>query len=194
MRHLNNFKKFFEDLAVNMTDNPAIKIAKQTYNITKENIDEFNQKKANLEKIYTAINPKDGSLLYDDTIIQKEVDKLLGKQGVGSGKDRNPFLSELVVLLDLERRIERLQKSNLDDKLTLDDLKSEASGEDNPNSKDQTTNKIKEINDRMSLNTADISKLNTEYLKSKKAFDVKMSKLVKDLQASVKKIVEQPKK
>lgn len=194
MRHINNFKKFFEDLAVNMTDNPAIKIAKQSYNNTQENLTEYKAKKDQLTKIYTAINPKDGGLLYDDKLIQKEVDKLLGKQEVGSGKDRNPFLSELVVLLDLQRRIERLQKSNLDDKLTLDDLKSDVSGEDNPDSKEQTTNKIDEINDRMSLNTGDISKLNTEYLKSKKAFDVKMTKLVKDLQASVKKIVEQPKK
>ena len=193
MRHLNNFKKFFEDLAVNISDNPAIKIAKQSYNTTQENLTEYKAKKDQLTKIYIAINPE-GGLLYDDTLIQKEVDKLLGKKDISSGKDRNPFLSDLVVLLDLQRRIEKLQKSNSDDKLTLDDLKNDVSTEDNPDSKEQTSNKIDEINNRMSLNKADISKLNTEYIKSKKAHDDEMSKLNKDLQASVKKILDQPKK
>lgn len=194
MRHINNFKKFFEDIAVNLTDNPAIKIAKQSYNTTQVNLTEYKSKKDQLTKIYTATNPKDGGLLYDDKMLKTEVEKILGKTDINSGKDRNPFLSELVVLLDLQRRIERMQKSNVDDKLTRDDLKQNMDGETNDKTKKDLSNRINEINDRISLNTADISKLNTDYIASKKAFDAKMLKLVKDLQTSVNKIINQPKK
>ena len=194
MRHINNFKKFFEDIAVNLTDNPAIKIAKQSYNTIQVNLTEYKAKKDQLTKIYTATNPKDGSLLYDDKILSSEVDKILGKSDINSGKDRNPFLSELVVLLDLQRRIERMQKSNVDDKLTLDDLKQSMDGETNDKTKEDLSKRINEINNRISLNTTDISKLNNEYGASKKTFDDKMLKMAADLQTSVKKISNQPKK
>jgi hypothetical protein len=194
MRHLNNYKKFFEDIAVNLSDSPAIKVAKQNYNTTQTNLTEYKAKKDQLTKIYTSTNPKDGGLLYDDKMIKTEVDKILGKTDVNSGKDRNPFLSELVVLLDMQRRIEKMSKSNADDKLTLDDLKQNMSGETNEKTKDDLSNRVKEIDNRISLNTADISKLNSDYTTSKKAFDTKMLKLVKDLQTSVKKIISQPKK
>lgn len=194
MRHINNFKKFFEDIAVNLTDDPAIKIAKQSYNTTQVNLTEYKSKKDQLSKIYTTTNPKDGSLLYDDKSIQIEVDKVLGKTDTNSGKDRNPFLSELVILLDLQRRIERMKKTNVDDKLMLDDLKQNIIGETNEKTKADLSKRVGEINNRISLNTSDISKLNNEYTTSKKTFDDKMLKMATDLQTSVKKISNQPKK
>ena len=191
MRHISNFKKFFEDLSINLTDSPAIKVAKQNYNTDQLNLNEYKAKKDELTKIYTSTNPKDGSLLYDDTSIKAEVDKVLGKEDVNNGKDRNPFLSELLTILDLERRILIMQKSNLDDKLTLDDLKKET---EDGGENDQVTSKIKDINDRMSLNTSSIAKLQSDYTKSKKEFDDKMNNIVKDLQDNIKNITSQPKK
>jgi hypothetical protein len=183
MRNLKTYKKFFEDLTINLSDDPTTKMEKQDINTNDEYLKDYNTYKDQLIKIYTAKNT-DGSLLYDDTSLKTEVEKILGKSDDKTDKDRNPFLQELTTVLNLQRKIETLQKSNLDDKLTKDDLNQDKNAETDKSAIDSITKKIKEIDDRDNLNNTSISKLTADYNKSKKDFDDKMNKIIKDLKDS----------
>ena len=183
MRNLKTYKKFFEDLTINLSDDPTTKMEKQDINTNDEYLKDYNTYKDQLIKIYTAKNT-DGSLLYDDTALKTEVEKILGKSDDKTDKDRNPFLQELTTVLNLQRKIETLQKSNLDDKLTKDDLNQDKNAETDKSAIDSITKKIKEIDDRDNLNNTSISKLTADYNKSKKDFDDKMNKIIKDLKDS----------
>ena len=183
MRNLKTYKKFFEDLTINLSDDPTTKMEKQDINTNDEYLKDYNTYKDQLIKIYTAKNTY-GSLLYDDTALKTEVEKILGKSDDKTDKDRNPFLQELTTVLNLQRKIETLQKSNLDDKLTKDDLNQDKNAETDKSAIDSITKKIKEIDDRDNLNNTSISKLTADYNKSKKDFDDKMNKIIKDLKDS----------
>ena len=194
MKNIKNYKKFLEDLTINLTDDPTTKMEKQDINTNNEHLKEYNTHKDQLTKIYTAKNTTDGSLLYDDATLQMEVEKLLGKSNTKTDEDRNPFLQELTTVLNLQRRIEKLQKDNLDDKLTKDDLNQNKNGESDKNALDDISNKIKEIDNRTNLNNTSITKLLTDYNKSKKDFDDKMKDIIKDLKDSETKLKNIPQK
>jgi hypothetical protein len=194
MKNIKNYKKFLEDLTINLTDDPTTKMEKQDINTNNEHLKEYNTHKNQLIKIYTAKNTTDGSLLYDDTALQMEVEKLLGKSNTKTDEDRNPFLQELTTVLNLQRKIEKLQKDNLDDKLTKDDLNQNKNGETDTNALGEISNKIKEIDTRTNLNNTSITKLTLDYNKSKKDFDDKMSVIIKDLKDSETKLKNIPQK
>ena len=194
MKNIKNYKKFLEDLSINLTDDPTTKMEKQDINTNNEHLKEYNVHKDQLTKIYTAKNTTDGSLLYDDATLQMEVEKLLGKSNTKTDEDRNPFLQELTTVLNLQRKIEKLQKDNLDDKLAKDDLNQNKNGETDTNALGEISNKMKEIDTRTNLNNTSITKLLTDYNKSKKDFDDKMKDIIKDLKDSETKLKNIPQK
>ena len=152
MRHIHNYKSFNETFSISSTDAPAVTTAKQYYNKLELDIKEYNDNKVKIEKLYTDINPKDFNLLYDDMTLKVEVEKLIGKTDIKSGKDRSALFKDFLLLLDVKRQIIRKGKTQEDDKKALDALTKSKEGSESS----EEDPRIKETEEKMSLNNSDI--------------------------------------
>ena len=181
MRHLNNYKSFNETFNTSPTDVPAVTTAKQYYNKLELDIKEYNNNKVKIEKLYTDINPEDLSLLYDDASLKVEIEKLIGKTDIKAGKDRSALFTNFLLLLDVKRQIIRKGKTQEDDKKALDALtksqEGSESGEEDP--------RIKETEEKMSLNNSDILDLKKKVIKQEKEFNDMVTKETTKLKNSV---------
>ena len=184
MRHIHNFKKFNEKFSEIPTDLKSVNTAKQYYNKLELDIKEYDTKKSELEKLYTDVNPENSTLLYDDATLKIKVDTLIGKTDIQTGKDRSPFFASLLPLLDIKRQIIRKEKAQLDDKNALDAIKKSQEGSESK----EVDPRIKETEEKMSLNNSDISELKKEVIKQQKEFDEMIAKTRIKLNNSVKTI------
>lgn len=166
MRHIHNYKGFNEAFNTSATDVPAVTTAKQYYNKLELDIKEYNDNKVKIEKLYTDINPKDLSLLYDDAKLKVEIEKLIGKTDIKSGKDRSHIFTSFLLLLDVKRQIIRKEKTQGDDKKALDALIKSQEG----NESGTEDTRIKETEEKMSLNNSDILDLKKKLIKQEKDF------------------------
>ena len=181
MRHIHNYKSFNETFNTSPTDVPAVTTAKQYYNKLELDIKEYNNNKVKIEKLYTDINPEDLSLLYDDASLKVEIEKLIGKTDIKAGKDRSALFTNFLLLLDVKRQIIRKGKTQEDDKKALDALtksqEGSESGEEDP--------RIKETEEKMSLNNSDILDLKKKVIKQEKEFNEMVTKETTKLKNSV---------
>lgn len=181
MRHIHNYKSFNETFNTSATDVPAVNTAKQYYNKLELDIKEYNDNKVKIEKLYTDINPKDLNLLYDDATLKVEIEKLIGKTDIKAGKDRSALFTNFLLLLDVKRQIIRKGKTQEDDKKALDVLtksqEGSESGEEDP--------RIKETEEKMSLNNSDILDLKKKVIKQEKDFNDMVAKETIKLKNSV---------
>jgi len=181
MRHIHNYKSFNETFNTSATDVPAVNTAKQYYNKLELDIKEYNDNKVKIEKLYTDINPKDLNLLYDDASLKVEIEKLIGKTDIKAGKDRSALFTNFLLLLDVKRQIIRKGKTQEDDKKALDALtksqEGSESGEEDP--------RIKETEEKMSLNNSDILDLKKKVIKQEKDFNDMVTKETIKLKNSV---------
>jgi len=181
MRHIHNYKSFNETFNTSPTDVPAVTTAKQYYNKLELDIKEYNNNKVKIEKLYTDINPEDLSLLYDDASLKVEIEKLIGKTDIKAGKDRSALFTNFLLLLDVKRQIIRKGKTQEDDKKALDALtksqEGSESGEEDP--------RIKETEEKMSLNNSDILDLKKKVIKQEKEFNDMVTKETTKLKNSV---------
>jgi hypothetical protein len=181
MRHIQNYKSFNETFNTSITDAPAVTTAKQYYNKLELDIKEYNDNKVKIEKLYTDINPKDFNLLYDDMTLKIEVEKLIGKTDIKAGKDRSALFTNFLLLLDVKRQIIRKGKTQEDDKKALDVLtKSKEGGESS-----EEDPRIKETEEKMSLNNSDILDLKKKLTKQEKEFNDMVTKETIKLKNSV---------
>ena len=181
MRHIHNYKSFNETFNTSPTDVPAVTTAKQYYNKLELDIKEYNNNKVKIEKLYTDINPEDLSILYDDASLKVEIEKLIGKTDIKAGKDRSALFTNFLLLLDVKRQIIRKGKTQEDDKKALDALtksqEGSESGEEDP--------RIKETEEKMSLNNSDILDLKKKVIKQEKEFNDMVTKETTKLKNSV---------
>ena len=184
MRHIHNYKSFNEKFSEMSTDAPSVNAAKQYYNKLELDIKEYNDNKDKLKKLYTDINPKDSSLLYNDVNIKIKVDKIIGKTDIKPGKDRSPLLSKYLKQLDIERQIIRKEKTQFDDGQTFKNEKGKEGNEE----------VTKAIENKMSLNNSDILTLKTDLIKQQKEFNDFMTKEKNELKNSITTISDLSKK
>jgi hypothetical protein len=187
MRHIYNYKKFNEAFGEILTDLKSVSTAKQYYNKLELDIKEYDTKKSDLEKLYTDVvidKDKNVVLRSDDITLKTKVDALIGKTDIQSGKDRSPFFASLLPLLDIKRQIIRKEKAQSADTEALKALKS---GQEGSESK-EVDPRIKETEEKMSLNNSDISELKKEVIKKQKEFDEMIAKTRIKLNNSVKTI------
>jgi hypothetical protein len=181
MRHIHNYKSFNEKFSISSTDTPAVTTAKQYYNKLELDIKEYNDNKVKIEKLYTDINPKDLNLLYDDTALKVEIEKLIGKTDIKSGKDRSALFTNFLLLLDVKRQIIKKGKNQEDDKKALDVLTKSQEGSEST----EKDPRIKETEEKMSLNNSDILDLKNKLIKQEKEFNDMVNKETIKLKNSV---------
>ena len=181
MRHIHNYKSFNETFNTSATDVPAVNTAKQYYNKLELDIKEYNDNKVKIEKLYTDINPKDLNLLYDDASLKVEIEKLIGKTDIKAGKDRSALFTNFLLLLDVKRQIIRKGKTQEDDKKALDALTKSQEGSESS----EEDPRIKETEEKMSLNNSDILDLKKKLIKQEKEFNDMVTKETIKLKNSV---------
>ena len=169
MRHLHNYKNFNEKFNLSLTDDPSVTAAKKNYNDLELALQQYKMNATKLENIYTAINRKDNTLLYDDVTLKKEVEKIIGNT---EELEEESFFSKYLALLSIKRDIIRKQKTQSLDDETLKGLKTSQEASD---SKEEDP-RIAETEERMSLNQSDISELQKKLLKDQKDFNDMMIK------------------
>jgi hypothetical protein len=179
MRYLKKYNIFKEEneFDVNVNDAPDIKMSKEKLTTLTDQISVFKQKKNQIDKIYVETE--------DDYELKKKIETLLGPE-IGKFEDRNPFMVEYLNISDLKRRLQKVNKDNVDDKLKLDDLNQELKSATDDAQKTSIKTKISDINKRMSLSNSTISKLDQEILNSEKAMKNKMVKQEKDMKTYIK--------
>lgn len=167
MRHLNNYKEFNEKLGISPTDAPQVIASKEYYNKLELEVNFFKNKNSittKLEEIYTSVGP-DGSLLYDDKTLSKEVEKLKieVEKKIGKSEIFSKYLSQLAI----EREIAKKAKTQAADVDALKALK------DAQDAGDQTVAdpRISETEKKMNLNKTDISNLMKNLNDERKKFN-----------------------
>lgn len=168
-------KRFNEDININISDSPGVKMSKTSLNTLEQQIKDFNQKKPQIDKIY--LNTP------DDTQLNTKVNQIMGNDKV-----KNPFLIEYLNIANLKRKLDRAKKSNIDDKLKLDDFKQEQMISQDTNQKTALKQKIDDINKRMSLSNSSIIQITKEINNYEKDLDSKTKQQDKDLKGYIKKI------
>ncbi len=184
MKHLNNYTNFNEKFNLSPTDDPSVSASKQFYNNFELALKQYNDNKTKLDNIYTSVNREDGTLLYDDITLKKEVEKITGKTKL---KD-NSFFSKYLAQLAIKREIARKQKTQLDDEKALKVLTDSQKGSD---SKEEDP-RIKDTEEKMSLNKSDISELMKKLMKDEKEFKDMMTKMSAEIKGSAN-IIKSPK-
>lgn len=176
MRYL----RLFEDFEVGATDQPDVKLSKERLNTIQAQIKEYKIKKSAVDTLYASTN--------DVKLIEDGLLKLLGNTDAKQGVDRNPFLVEYVSVVKLKSDIENMDKANIDDKIKLDDFRSDLNNTTDPQMKTSLNVKIADINTRMQDRVRKLSEIKSELDKSSKAHNDRMLKTDKDIKEFSKKI------
>ena len=193
-RRIMCFSVFKEALTVGLQDNPAMKMAKQAANQGEKFLGDYKKFKDRLTQVYTSINPKDGKPIFNDEALKAEVERILGKEDPNKIGSRNPYLQELITVLDLERQMKKLEDREGDDKLAEEDLRQQISDEQDPNTKKEIQTRIDKLKERIGEAGTDVNKIATDLATRKKEFETKMTKTLGELKKSIGRIKDQSRK
>ncbi len=186
MKYLKGYSSFNEDLFTpEVSDAPDLKMSKEKLNTLMSQIEEFKAKKNLISQAYIKIQ--------DDKELSNKVKEILGPE-VSPKIDRNPFLVEYLNVSDLKRRLEKLKKNNVDDKIKLDDFNQDLSSSTDASQKSSLQLKISDINKRISLTNDTISKIITDTSAAEKSLNDKISKQEKDMKDYIKNITDKKSK
>ena len=174
MKYLKEYRIFKEDLEVELTDKPDEKYAKEEINDTIDHIAEFKQKKPIVDQ------------LYGSTSNSIEIESSL-KNSIPNLAD-NPFLVDYLKICRLTKEIDDGRKSDLENKLKLDEFGEQEKLSTNPGEKKTITDKISEIKDRMSIFSKEIPKKVTELQKLNTEHKDKMSEIEKNIKEDTQEI------
>jgi hypothetical protein len=181
MKYLKKYISFNEEseFDINKSDNPDLGMPKEKLNSLMSQIKEFKEKKGIIDQVYLKIK--------DDKELSDKIKEILGKE-VSPKMDRNPFLVEYLNVSDLKRRLEKVKKDIVDDKLKLDDFNEELKFTSDSNQKSSIQQKISDINKRISLSNTSISKINSDIINAEKSLNSKMSSQEKNMKEYIKNI------
>ena len=177
MKYLIRFKSF-ENVEVDVTDEPDVKLAKEEANDLEKDIKDFPAIKAELDKAFMEIKSDK-----DNELLNKRIDEIKKKF------PNNPFIEEYTRMMNLQMRIKYVQdellKYNDDLFKNEEDLKL-ATGEGG-----DTTQKMKTIQDiksKQGIKTQEIAKLKKDLLAAEADKKKKMDEIKKEMQDSSKKV------
>jgi hypothetical protein len=177
MRYLKKFK-YFEDVEVDATDEPDVKLAKEETNNLEEYLKDFPAVKAELDKAFTEIKSDK-----DNELLNQSIDEIKKKF------PDNPFIEEYTHMMNLQIKIKYIQDEllNYNDELfkNEEDLKEISTSEGDTTAKTET---IDDIKSKQKIKTGEITQLQKDLTKAKADFDKKMNEIKKEIQDSSKKI------
>jgi predicted nucleic acid-binding Zn-ribbon protein len=175
MKHIDNYNIFLEKLTISNDDSETVKMAKERINKIEDQISEYKSKKSKVESLYKNKNLSDEDL-------KKEIEKIIPPSNTNNGVDRNPFLVTISQISNLERRIDKLNDTNVNDKLKIDDLQQSISTIKNDDTKKATQFKISDIKNRMSDRASKIKDIENQIKEKEKEHKEKM----KDIENEIK--------
>ena len=179
---VDRYEKFVEKLTTSSNDSPALRMSKQAANKTEEQLTEYKAKKDTLTQLYTATDNK-GNFLNDDEDVKRKVIETFGTEDEGK---RNPFMQQLVTVLDLERRLKVAEKTESDDTLAAEDLRQQLSQEMDEGRKAQIQERIDKLKDKLA--DSSVATLSREATEARKAFLAKIGNITKEFKTAVDKI------
>jgi hypothetical protein len=177
VKFIKKYRLFLEEneFEVKPTDERDVQMAKQKFNDFQKHVQDYQKLKPLIDKAFEFKDLKK---------TEDELNKILGKDS----EKRNPFAVEYATVSRLKKDIETYQKQNADDKIRLDDFKSESSAAVDANVKKTSDNKVKEIEDRMKLNSKKISDIIKEVNIKEKELLAKMSKIDSEMKLGITKL------
>ena len=151
-------------------------------NNTKDQIDEFNNKKSTIENIYkTYVDEKD---LINKLSSQKLIDKKTDiKKNINF---TNPLLSEYATICDLKRNVDDINNQIIKWKQDIVDLNKKSLI--NKSDKETNDNEISLINDKIKQKQNELNQKKTQILKSEQDSKTRLSTLMKDVNDTNKNI------
>lgn len=183
MRHLKKYRLFLEEneFEVKLTDEKDVQLTKQKFIDFQKHVQEYPNLKAQIDKAFQ---------LKDQKQLEAELQKILGKDS----EKRNPFAVEYATVSRLKKDIEKLQKQNSEDKIKLDDFKSESDAATDATMKKSSESKIGEINTRMKFNQKKIQDIIKEISVKEKELISKMTKTGAEMKVNIAKLNKLSKK
>ena len=179
MKYLIRFKNF-ENVEVDATDEPDVKLAKEEANDLEKDIKDFPAIKAELDKAFAEIESDK-----DNELLNKRIDEIKEKF------PNNPFIEEYTRMMNLQMRIKNVQdellKYNDDLFKNEEDLKL-AGDEGGDADTTQKTKTIQDIKSKQGIKTQEIAKLKKDLLAAETEQKKKMGEIKKEMQDSSKKV------
>lgn len=160
---------------VKITDEKDVQMTKQKFIDFQRHVQEYQNLKPQIDKAFQFNDLKK---------TEEELNKILGKDS----EKRNPFAVEYATVSRLKKDIENFQKQNSEDKIRLDDFKSESSSTNDASVKKSSDSKVKEIEDRMKVNTKKISDIIKEVSVKEKQLIDKMTKTGAEMKVNIAKL------
>ena len=177
MRYLKNFKHF-ENVEVDVTDEPDVKLAKEETNSLEKSLKDFPAVKAELDKAFMELKSNK-----DNELLNKRIDEIKKKF------PNNPFIEEYTRMMNLQIKIkyvqDELMKYNDDLYRNSEDLKQIASDKGDVSTKTKTINDIKS---NQKIKTQEIVQLKKDLQLAETEQKKKMEEIKKEMQDSSKKI------
>lgn len=176
MKHLKKYTVFLEEAEfdVQVTDKPDVKAAKEELSKLKKHLTEYKSKKTAIDNLYLKAKT--------DEDIKAQLNTIVGTE------NKNPFLVDYLHVASLKRKIDSIQKDITSDKLKKDDFNQELGLSNEESVKQAVSAKIKDITNRISTKTAEISSLSKEVSDAQSALDKKMISTEKNMMDNIKKI------
>lgn len=176
MKYLITFKSF-ENVEVEVTDEPDVKLAKEEVNDLEKSIKDFPAVKADLDKAFMEIKSDK-----DNELLNKRIDDIKKKF------PNNPFIEEYTRMMNLQMRIKYVQdellKYNDDLFKNQEDLKLITTEKGDTAQKMET---IQDIKSKQGIKTQEIAKLKKDLLSAETEQKKKMDEIKKEIQDSSKK-------
>lgn len=177
MKYLKNFKHF-ENLEVNVNDEPDVKLAKEETNNLEKALKDFPAVKAELDRAFMEIKSDK-----DNALLNKRIDEIKKKF------PNNPFIEEYTRMMNLQMRVKYVQdeltKYNDDLYKNEEDLKQIISSKGDTGAKTKTINDIKS---NQKIKTQEIAQLKKDLAAADIEQKKKMEQIKKEMQDSSKKI------
>lgn len=177
MRYLKKFKHF-ENVDVDVTDEPDVKLAKEEANDLEKSLKDYPAIKAELDKAFMEIKSDK-----DNELLNNRIEEIKKKF------PNNPFIEEYTRMMNLQMRVKYVQDELV--KYNDDLFKNEEDLKEITNVKGDTSQKMKTINDiksKQKIKTQEISDIKKELIKAETSLKSKMGEIRDEIQDSSKKI------
>lgn len=182
MKYLKKYQLFLEDsFDIKDTDKEDVKMSKEKMNDINKDIEEYNSNKSKISDIY-----KKAKTIEETTELLKPI--------IGEGDKANQFLMEFNTICRIEKEIDLLHEEIVKDKVRVDDMRSEASLVEDPETKALANGKVTDIQNRISEKNGKILDKSKEFEQLKTDHLKKIEDMKKNMSEYIKKISDSEQK
>ena len=181
MKYLKKWNLYFEELKIEDSDTPDIKMAKQKLNTLRAQIDEFDTKYNDIDVAYKS---------NDDKKILDMEKKLFGPTDIRNGADRNEFLVKYLNIAKKKGQIDKGVNQIAIDNLNLQKSQDILRITTDKGIKDQYNKEIPKINQKIQNTKKDIEKKKVDASNSFQNIKTEMEEREKEMLDNINKIIK----